>query len=189
MTDLAQACADLAAWLPHAEDLVTEPDADGSTGRSAPASRPPWNAAAANAVFDVHAGVRELEQTMRYLVTGTLIRRGGSDAATAAALAAIPALAEALPAAAATAAARQVERWVTEILQLPAIDQEDRPVRVMAPCPYCRMAMLRVYPRSGRVTCLRYGACADSDGRHPIGDIGRGIDGTPRVLWHDGLVT
>ncbi len=87
-------------------------------------------------------------------------------------------------------AVRAVSQWTVAILYLPAVDQEERPQRISSPCVYCGFAMVRVYPRSGRVTCLRYGACLDGDGNHPVGMIGRSrLDGSPCVTWNDGLVT
>ena len=86
MTDtrLAEACALIAECLPVALQLVTEPDADGTTGTGQPSSRPPWNQAAASAAMDAHEGLRRLEASLRLAVTGhTGPRRGGSDASTA----------------------------------------------------------------------------------------------------------
>ena len=75
------------------------------------------------------------------------------------------------------------------ILELPAIDQAERWRRVPAECPYCAFKMLRVQPRAGTVTCLRYGVCRDSDGHHPIGHVYvSAFTGDPRVHWNDGLV-
>jgi hypothetical protein len=50
--------------------------------------------------------------------------------------------------------------------------------------------MLRLMARSGRATCLRYGACFDSDGQHPRGELMRSqLDGQWRIYWNDGAVT
>jgi hypothetical protein len=79
---------------------------------------------------------------------------------------------------------------VRQIQELPAVDQAEPWRRLPAQCPYCGFAMLRVRPRSGEVTCLRYGACTDADGQHPAGrlDVSR-LTGEPIVQWNDGLVT
>ncbi len=85
MTALADACAELAAWLPAAEALITAPDAQGSAGRGQPSSRPPWNAAAAMALLDAAEGARQLEASWRsgvlrpYSATGAVLagRRPG----------------------------------------------------------------------------------------------------------------
>lgn len=192
MTSLADACADLASWLPAASDLIAEPDTDGTRSHGKPGSKPPWNAAAAHAALDAHAGIRHIETAFRTAITGQPgPRRGGSDANTIAALDAIARLGEAVTTDAAAEAARILTRWATAIQQLPAIDQAERPHRVTAECPYCGFEMLRFFPRSGRVTCLRAGACEDADGNHPVGRLSpSALPGMePGIEWADGLVT
>jgi hypothetical protein len=188
MTELAEACAAIAAWLPAARALTAEPDTDGTTGTGQPGSRPPWNSAAANAAMDAHEGVRRLEASLRLAVNGhTGPRRGGSDDATTAAIAAIENLGQAVTVRAMAQAARILDRWTRQIRELPAIDQAEPWRRLRAPCPYCGFAMLRVRPRSGEITCLRYGACTDTDGHHPKGTMEAGRLGW-QVRWNDGLV-
>lgn len=190
MTTLAEACADLRPLLPVAQALIAEPDAQGSAGHAQPASTPPWNSAAANALYDAHAAVRDLEQAMRYEVTGSYMIRGGSDGCTLSALAAIERLGGSARQETADDAARVLSRLADAILMLPAVDLEERPQRVRAACPYCGRLMLRVKPRSGEVTCLAFGSCQDSDGAHPRGRVGRSrLDGTAVIEWADGLVT
>lgn len=192
MTTLAEACAELATRLPQAAQLITEPDTQPSAARSKPGSAPPWNAQAANAYFDAHAMVRDTERLLRFLVTGGSGQsRPWTDAALRRSLSAIERLGTAVPQADADRAARALTAAATVILQLPAIDEAERPMRVRSACPYCHFAMLRVFPRSGRVACLRAMAgCTDSDGQPPEGTLGRSqLDGTPRITWKDGLVT
>lgn len=192
MTDgLTASCADLAAWLPIAQALITEPDADGTTGGGQPGTRPPWNPGAANAVMDPHEGVRRLEATMRLEVTGhTGPRRGGSDANTMAAIKAVEALANAVSDTTIARANAHLTTWVRRILELAAVDKSEPWRRIPAECPYCHFQMLRVAPRAGTLTCLRYGACSDNDGRHPIGHVYVSqLTGDPKVHWNDGLVT
>lgn len=189
MTGVAEACAALAAALPRAQALIAVPDTDGTTTASRkPGSKPPWNQAVANAVLDALEGVRRLEASLR---------PGGSTAAprpyarTGAALDAIGRLAEAVTRDDADEAARLLARWETAIGQLPAIDEAEHWQRVDAECSYCRFPnALRVAVRSGRVTCIRYGACLDADGKHPTGvmEVSQ-LDGSPRISWSDGLVT
>src|SRR5437016_7647906 len=122
--DLAASCADIAAWLPVARALTGQPDNDGTTAIGHPASCPPWNPAAAAAVMDAHEGLRRLEASLRLAVTGHPgPRRGGSDASTAAAIAAVEALGQAVTTPAMAAAARILDRWTRQIQELPAIDQ------------------------------------------------------------------
>src|SRR5258708_21777136 len=191
---------ELTRWLPAAQALTTQPDADGTRGRGPPASRPPWNGAAAMVLLDAVEGTRRLEAAWR---SGH--RR--PVAAIGAVLASIVRLSYGLPdcpprehdqqnrplpcRCQRCEAVRSFSRWTVAILQLPAVDQEERPLRVPSPCPYCLFPMLRVFPRSGRVACLRgAGACADGDGNPPTGLMGRSqMDGSPVVAWADGLVT
>lgn len=186
--DLGEHCADLAAWLPAAIALIAENDADGTAGTGQPGSRPPWNGAAAAAVMDAHEGIRRLEATLRQAVAGHPgPKRGGSDANTMAALKAIEALGHGVTMADAAEAARFLDRWSRAIRELPAVDEAERAQKITAPCPYCGFPMLRVFPRSGRVTCLRVGICLDADGRHPVGTMEVGLSGA-QVRWNDGLV-
>jgi len=188
VTALGEACAAIAERLPQAAALTAKPDTDGSTGHGKPGSRPPWNSAAANAALDAHEGLRRLEAVMRKAVTGHALRRGGSDANTLKAIEAIERLGAAMTADAAVQAARILDRWSLAIQQLPAIDEAERWQRVSgACCPYCGHPMLRLSPRSGRVTCLRWGVCADRDGNHPQGQVDRSVSGEPMVSWADGL--
>jgi len=189
MTALPEACTAIAAWLPQAAELTAQPDADGSSGHGQPGSRPPWNAAAANAHLDAHEGLRRLEAAMRRAVTGHPgIRRGGSDANTAEAIKAIEHLGAGMTAAAAAEAARILDRWSLAVQQLAAIDEAERWLKVSGvACPYCGYPMLRMSPRSGRVTCMHFGACFDADGNHPQGQVDRSVGGDPMVSWADGL--
>ena len=175
---------ELTRWLPAAQALTTTPDADGTRSRGQPSSRPPWNAAAAMVLLDAVEGARRLEAAWR---SG----RRRPVSATGAVLASIVRLSYAVTEDEQHQAMILVSRWTTAILQLPAVDRAERPLRVAAQCPYCGTGMLRVFPRSGRVTCLLAGApCADADGNPPAGMMGRsGLDGSPVITWADGLVT
>jgi hypothetical protein len=189
MTDLAQSCADLRHWLPVAMVLVHRPDQDGTTTGGQPGTRPPWNPSAAAAAMDAHELVRRLEASLRLAVTGrTGPRRGGSDANTMAAITAIENLGHGVTADVMTVAAHVLDGSSTAIQQLAAVDKLERSQRVAAICPYCGFGMLRLSPRAGRVTCLRFGVCSDGDGKHPVGFVQQGLDGEPMVAWADGLV-
>ena len=189
MTTLPEACKVITIWLPEAVKLTPEPDVDGTSGDGQPGSRPPWNAAAANAALDAHEGLRRLEAAIRHAVTGHPgIRRGGSDANTAEAIKAIEHLGAGMTAAAAAEAARILDRWSLAVQQLAAIDEAERWLKVSGvACPYCGYPMLRMSPRSGRVTCMHFGACFDADGNHPQGQVDRSVGGDPMVSWADGL--
>src|SRR5882724_10651231 len=188
---LSDSCAELARLLPAARTLMHVPAAAGTTAHGPPGSRPPWQSDAADAAMDAHEGLRRLEASMRQAVTGHHgRRRGGSDANTSAALDAIERLGAGLTADDAARAAVILDRWSRQVAVLPAVDTAEPWRRVPgASCPYCGTPMLRVQPRAGLVTCLRWGACSDADGNHPMGRMAvSGIDGSPQVIWNDGLV-
>jgi len=187
---LREACAHLERWYPEALKLTAEPDTDGSAAHGKPGSRPPWNAAAANAALDAHAGIRDLEAVLFYQVTGRPRReRGGSDGNTYAAIRGVAALAASVTQDAARQAERDIIRLTVPIRQLPAVDEDERFLRVHgASCPYCQVPMLKLGQRSYRVTCLRFGACFDSDGNHPVGWVTLAVpDATPMIAWADGF--
>jgi hypothetical protein len=189
MSPLADACALIAELLPEARALAAEPDTDGTAGRPQPASRPPWNSAAADAAMDAHEGLRRLEASLRHARLGHHgSRRGGSDDSTTAAIKAIEDLGTGVTAEAAARAAAILDRWSRAIQELPAIDTSE-PWRRLggAACPYCKHAMVYVQPRAGRVACLRGGVCLDAGGQPPRGRIETGRSG-PQVRWDDGLV-
>ena len=188
MNELEQACHDLAAWFPRITILLTQPDIIASAGHTKPHSTPPWNSAAANALFDALEGTRRIHSAMQREITGRdhppqPHSRAGRT------LQAIPRLALAVSETTRSDATRQLTRYTTTFLQLPAVDLEERPQRINAACPYCRRPMLRLYPRDGRLTCLAYGDCFDADGRHPIGHMTIGqASGEPFIAWADGTI-
>jgi hypothetical protein len=188
-TALPDACHALTTWLPHAHALTTRPDVDGTTGHGTGFhSQPPWNTAAANAYLDAAETTRRLEASLRHAVTGHPgTRRGGTDANTLLALQAIENLGQAVTSKAATTAARILARCLAPIERLPAVDTAEPSQKVRgATCPYCHTRMLLVFPRSGRVTCLLWGACFDGDGNHPAGLVDRSVTGEVMVAWADG---
>lgn len=188
-TALAEACDQLAAWLPAAHALTAEPDVTGTTGHGRPSSRPPWNPSAASVTLDVHEGVRRIEDALRYEAGLPVRHRGGAASGTGKAIHAITQLSHTADSHSAGEHARAIIRWTVTIRQLPAIDDLPRWQRVAAMCPYCGFGMLRVAPRSGTVTCLRVGSCADHDGNHPVGRLEVGtVSAEPYLVWADGLV-
>jgi hypothetical protein len=195
VTGLAEVCAELRRWLPEAAALLTEPDADGTTGTGQPGSSPPWNSSAANAKFDADALIRDTRSLFMMIVTGHLPEPvSWSDGSTMAALDAIERFGSVLPRDRVQRAARELNGAVTAILQLAAVDEAERPQVITATCPYCPPQMprgrLRLYPRSGRVACMRKGLCFDANGDHPIGLMGISqLDGSACIQWADGLVT
>ena len=177
-TALADACSDFAGLLPVASALISQPDTDGHHGHAAPGSSPPWNPAAAAAVFDALEGIRRIHAAVRYSVTG----RDGPlrpHAVTGGTLLAIVALAEALPAEEQREVGWQLARHLHPILWLAAIDAEEQPRRNLQ-CPRCLRSMLRYWARSGEVACL---GCMQK-GQLFVGV----VSGQPILRWVDGMV-
>lgn len=196
MSDLGAACQDLAGWLAIAETLAAIPDIQPSArpaGR--PGTRIPGNAAVLHAIMDAHAGVRELEAELRLTVAGTALERGGSDANTAAALEAIPAMELAADSPRVREGVRRLSRWALAIQQLPAVDTAPRwiPIRAgpdgLPPrCPWCQTFSLRLSVESGEIRCV-FPGCTDDDGRRPQArlEVSR-VDDRPILAWKSGLV-
>lgn len=191
MTALADACAELAAWLPAAEALIAQPDTQPHAGRAQPSSKPPWNQAAADALLTACQGVIELEATW-------LGRPRRPIAHTGTVLVSIVRLSYALPDCPPAEydehgrprpcqcercrAIRDLNRWVTVIMQLPAIDEAEPPKRPPVPCPRprCGRRMLRWWPREKKIVCL---GCM----LQAVATEGQ-LSGEPMLLWEDGLV-
>lgn len=155
-------------------------------------SQPPWNAAAADAIMDLHAWSRENEQLMR-LRTGLPVReRGNSSSNTAKALAAITRLAEKARDEDVTSAAAWLAAWTRKASQiLGDTEQAARLPRLQGqkepPCPWCRGTTLRQLPLAGVVFCIDP-SCADDEGRHPKARL-EYFRGDFVLRWQDGVVS
>jgi hypothetical protein len=218
---VAVAAAALAETLDTARVLIASPDAEVPAMISAggtPESSPPWNAAAANAVFDAHAGVRHLEDGLRRRVTGSLQDRGGSDGNTAEAIRSISRLAEAAGAhdedchrgsCDQCRISRLLRRWNVALLRLPAIDDVLR-WRAIRPgpragcvdcsarpctdhgrppaCPYCTTYSLRVAADRYLVACFNE-ECEDDEGQPPVARLELSrLNADTLLVWGDGRV-
>ena len=194
--EVREACGELEPWLPVAQALTTQPDTDGTRSHGKPSSRPPWNAAAEYALMDALEGLRRLRADLLFEVTGRRMALAPM-AATGATLTAIVNLSEAVDGHVQREGVVLISRWTKTILQLPAIDKDERWEKVRGgDCPYCKPQgfanTLWWKSRSGLVACFRgYGSlCTDANGLPPVGLMGRsGLDGTPVIAWSDGLVT
>ena len=184
MTPLDEACADLAAWYPVARNLITQPDTQPGTGRDKPGSRPPWNNHVALTLFDIDAGIRELEQEFRQQVTGRPAhqcrRPGWSDRNTLRAIDAVRKLSGALGKTAEDRASAYLDACIAQILRFPAVGLEEPPQQRPVPCPRCRRLMLRFFQLTGKVCCLGCGR----RGQMMPGTVSDGY-----VEWEDGELT
>lgn len=86
---------DLIGYLPRLTELLHEPTltrSDGSTHRKISGSPAPWNAEPAAILTDIHAGARDLEQSLSLLARQHRYLRGGADQVTVTALRRVAAL-------------------------------------------------------------------------------------------------
>jgi hypothetical protein len=187
LADLEERVDDLRDWLPEAQARTHIPDTETTTGpRGKPGSRPPWNSAVAMVLLDALQGARQLEAMWRSDLAGHAVPLR-PIAATGGTLAAIVRLSQAVSEGEQRRGVILVTRWTSGILRLTCIDREEPPQKVQVPCPYCQFGMVWLYPRAGRVTCLRYGACFDDDGLHPVAFADRNrITWEAELIWHDG---
>lgn len=157
-------------------------------------SAPPWNPAAADAVFTPHAEIRALEDEARRALGLEPVNRSGSDADTDAALAALPQLVPALPQEHAARITGRLEACAKLGMNLPAVnglprwmtfrlDDGSRP----PDCPYCRKPSLRAYETHGVIACLYPYCPAARDGPRPWAAVCRS-QGKLSWQWPDGTV-
>ncbi|RBQ21574.1 hypothetical protein DP939_02360 [Spongiactinospora rosea] len=190
--------AELRPLLDQLAELLPEQVADAARGSAqhhkVTGSPAPWHPEAGPVLLTIHAGVRELEQDLRYHVAGhTGAARGGSDANTAAALDSIERLVHGVPDDVARDAARRLGRWVERARQVRDVGESERWIPIHVPkgqippaCPYCRTYSLRVAQESGRVRCANP-RCTDERGERPSGRIDKNqINGDAMLIWQDG---
>ena len=180
MTSVAEACSDLAQWLPRAAALIPQPDIRPAAGRTAPHSRPPWNSEAAGTVHEIIGTLADLRQEFGHAIHGRYNDRDPAYRHAGRTLRAIERLAAGAGARAEREAALIVDACVTRIMQLPAIDLEPAWRRIPAPCPRCGRPMLRACVRDGRVACL---GC-QARGQMMPGTVSDGY-----IRWDDGTLT
>ena len=191
--ELKDLLAELEKILPHRpREGFRPPGASGSPSRGG-SRLAAWNTAAAYAILEVHAGVRELEQDMRYRISGSLRQRGGSDSNTLAAIDAVVSLAAGSDDWSLRNALRKLERWGWQARL--ALGQTEpwthiprQPGQRAARCPWCSFATLRMKPLSGLVRCVNP-ACTDGAGQRPVAKVefGPGF-GEPLLVWQDSSV-
>ena len=191
---------ELRALLPRLKALLTEPVADPTKGTMShhkiSGSPAPWHPEAGPLLMTIHAGVRELEDDLRYYVTGhTGEGRGGSDGNTTAALDSIVRLVHGVDDDMARDARGRLDRWIEQARQIRDIGESEKwiPIRVskgLPPaCLYCNTYSLRVAQQSGRVACVNP-KCFDENGNRPRAQIEKNrLDGSATLVWADGRAT
>jgi hypothetical protein len=194
-TRLTEAADDLTGILDRLEAAVpyrpSRPASPGGVPRGGHGPLASWYSSAAYLIMEVHQGLRETEQNIRYRLSGRLRERGGSDGNTRKILEDLPGLLAGADYAAGNATARQLENWAqrgrtvlgeTEpFTRLPRLPGEPDPA-----CPYCGRGTLRYRPYSGAVRCINP-VCRDSAGNRPAGQIEPGAySREPLLAWSDG---
>ena len=190
---LQDAAGELAIVIPRLRQATASPMAsrNGEGRRPAPGSPPPWNGQVAGVLYDIHAGIRDLETDLRYVTSGVIRRRGGSDANTILALAAIVPLAAGAGFPAQRAARRQVTTWtwqgriaLGEAEPLQHFPRE--PGQETPRCELCGYTTLRMRPAVGVVLCINP-VCTDANGERPVGHVEYGsYSQEPCIVWNDG---
>lgn len=195
--------------LAQLEALIAQPVADPTVGTTSKhkvtGSPAPWNVEVAAVLMDVHAGARDVEDTLRgvlgfarryagrYQAAPVPSPRGASAVNTIRALQAIPDLAALAGDPHAEPAIRAVARWCREAKEVRDIDTSERWVPVprlpgtkVPACPYCLTYALRMQARAGVVRCTNP-ECRDPDGHRPKAHVAIGQISQEGVLvFRDG---
>lgn len=136
-------------------------------------SQPPWQAAVANAILDLHALAREMEAWLRLSQGLPPRERGGSSENTRKALENVVRLSEVAEDGTVRGHTRELRGWERQAdialgktetaSRLPRAKGE--PIRV---CPWCERDTLRMLPMLGVISCIDK-ACEDENGERPKG--------------------
>ena len=176
----------LEAELPH---KPVTPAGRSSQGGHGPLAS--WNTPAAMLIMEIHAGVREIEQDVRYMLSGHLRTRGSSHENTLAALNGLPSICAGIDYSQALRVAQKLEKWIWRarltLGQVEAFSRLPRmPGQPEIPCPYCRASTLRFRPTKGLVRCVNPD-CVDGNGRRPAARVEVGdFSQQPILAWADG---
>lgn len=156
-------------------------------------SQPPWNAAVAHLILDLHAESRTMEADLRWLLDMPFMLRGGKDNNTYLALNAVLNLAEA----AEDIDVAQCVKWLNSWCSRAAITLGDKEFPQHLPrdvgqseprCPYCEHLTLRFWSIRGEVRCINP-ECLDESQRRPVARMEYSIIAQEWVLaWKDGSV-
>lgn len=155
-------------------------------------SQPPWNAAAADAIMDLHAWSRATERVMKRNLGFSERRRGNSSVNTTKALESITRLAEGSDDGSVRDVTGWLERWCRRASQvlgeaeaakrLPRMEGQ----RAMD-CPFCRQDTLRQLALAGTIFCIDV-SCKDEEGRRPKARL-EYFQGDFILRWQDGVIS
>lgn len=154
-------------------------------------SQPPWNAAAANLILELHAWVRRTETLYRRAAGLPARLRGGSGDNTRRGLEALTRLCERLD----DGIVREDDRWLSSWckrarVSLGAAESVKRVPRNVgereAQCPWCKRDTLRQVALAGTIFCIDP-KCFDDDGKRPKANLEM-FQGDWVLRWQDGII-
>lgn len=154
-------------------------------------SQPPWNAAAADAILDLHAWSREAEALSRIYLSLPARPRGFSSQNTAKALASLLRLAEGLADDLVRNNASWLSRWSSRASSVLGETESARRLprehgQAARPCPWCKRDTLRQLALAGTVFCIDP-SCRDEEGRRPKAQL-EFFDNEWVLRWQDSLL-
>lgn len=156
-------------------------------------SQPPWNAAIAYAITDLHALARSLEREVRAELGYTPRTRGDSENNTRKAFESMLRFCETADDWAVKMYTRELEKWIRNARI--ALDEIEVPRRLpRSPgkpeprCPFCKNHTLRVKVLENEIWCLNP-ACKDEDGKKQKARMDYSkMAGDWVVRWDDGII-
>lgn len=172
---------------------VKSRDASGGFHGKIDFSSPPWCAAVANVIMDLHAQSRDTEACLRISLKLPKRPRGGSSSNTRIALENLVKLSEGADDDAVRKNIRWLESWSrragialseTEMpRRLPRIEGRKEP-----PCPFCKCRTLRMLPLEGIIRCMDKD-CKDEEGRRPLAYLKYSrFTKQMELIWQDNIV-
>jgi len=154
-------------------------------------SQPPWCAAVAHAIMDLHARSRDAEACLRISLRLPRRERGGSNGNTLRALENIVRLSQGAQDSYVISNTKWLDGWSrkasialneTELpRRLPRIEGSPEP-----PCPWCQGRTLRMFPLHGTVKCLNP-ECKDEEGRRPVARL-EFFEQEMVLRWQDSII-
>lgn len=169
---------------------TTAPSSSGFHGK-VDHSQPPWNAAAADAILDLHAWSREAEALSRIHLSLPARPRGFSSQNTARALASLLRLAEGLADDLVRDNVSWLGRWSSRASGVLGETESARRLprehgQAARPCPWCKRDTLRQLALAGSIFCIDP-RCVDENGKRPSARL-EYFAGEFVLRWMDGVI-
>lgn len=162
-------------FLEYAIAVKTRESSNGNFHGKIDFSQPPWNAAVANVIMDLHAQARDAEQHLRLTLKLPYRPRGGSTNNTRKAIENILRLCEGADDAQVISSTKWIDSWYHKAFI--AIGKEEAPQRLPRiegekerVCPCCQKRTLRMKPMTGTIWCI-VKECVDENGDRPTAQL------------------